>query len=123
MPRLDPFTNVTTALTKAHIIPDVLGSFSTPSAILSILPLGPFPSVQRSLFLRQLSRQASRSQARSEDDIGVDGIVENETRYTLAMFDPDAPSAAQPTSSQFRHWVVRSVPILDRERLKFLYIG
>ncbi|KAJ7432696.1 hypothetical protein FB451DRAFT_1065201, partial [Mycena latifolia] len=29
-------------------------------------------------------------------------------RYTLAMLDPDAPSAAQMTSSQFRHWVVRS---------------
>ncbi|KAJ6605261.1 hypothetical protein DFH09DRAFT_897344, partial [Mycena vulgaris] len=31
-----------------------------------------------------------------------------ETRYTLAMFVPDAPSAMQPTSSQFRHWMAHN---------------
>jgi hypothetical protein len=44
----------------------------------------------------------------SEEDVGADRLVKNETRYTLVMFDPDAPRAANPTSSQFRHWVERA---------------
>ncbi|KAJ7480891.1 hypothetical protein FB451DRAFT_1556363 [Mycena latifolia] len=45
--------------------------------------------------------------APNEPDFGEDGLVKTlEARYTLAMLDPDAPSAPQPTSSQFRHWVI-----------------
>ncbi|KAJ6483204.1 PEBP-like protein [Mycena sanguinolenta] len=77
MPLVDPFSTNTAALTEARIIPDVLGSFA---------PTAP-----------------------NEEDISTDGLIKNNcdsVRYTLAMFDPDAPSAAQPTSSQFRHWVI-----------------
>jgi len=107
MPLLDPFSNVTSALTKAKIVPDVLGSFQ-PSAILSIiLPSGPV-SLGAEVPLSETVEPPSIAiaAAPSDDDIGSDGLVKNETRYTLAMFDPDAPSAAQPTSSQFRHWVI-----------------
>ncbi|KAJ7480921.1 hypothetical protein FB451DRAFT_1031164, partial [Mycena latifolia] len=38
--------------------------------------------------------------------------------YTVAMLDPDAPSAAQPTTSQFRHWVVRSYTF-NKPRARF----
>ncbi|KAJ7923117.1 hypothetical protein B0H13DRAFT_2316800 [Mycena leptocephala] len=47
--------------------------------------------------------------APSDEDVGN----EMETRYTLATFDPDAPSAANPTSSQFRHWVITGLTPTD----------
>ncbi|KAJ7237048.1 phosphatidylethanolamine-binding protein [Mycena haematopus] len=108
MPLLDPFSSLTTALTKARIIPDVLGSF-TPSAFLTIiLPSGPVAlGAEVPLSETVEPPGIAIAAAPREEDIGADGLVDLEAvRYTLAMFDPDAPSAAQPTSSQFRHWVI-----------------
>ncbi|KAJ7132678.1 PEBP-like protein [Mycena filopes] len=107
MPLLDPFTTVQTALTKGRIIPDVIGQFQ-PSAFLSIiLPSGP-AEIGAEVALAETVEppQIAIAAAPNEADITAEGLVKNETRYTLAMFDPDAPSAAQPTSSQFRHWVI-----------------
>jgi hypothetical protein len=54
--------------------------------------------------------------AASDEDIGADGLMKNETRYTLVI-DPDAPSAANPTSRQFRHWVVRASCIQSQVKI------
>ncbi|KAJ7752631.1 phosphatidylethanolamine-binding protein [Mycena metata] len=101
MPLIDPFSSITTALAKGRIIPDVLGQFQ-PTAFLSIvLPSGP-AAIGAEV---ALSESETIKAAPSDEDVGADGLVKNEARCTLAMLDPDAPSAAQPTSSQFRHWV------------------
>ncbi|KAJ7654047.1 PEBP-like protein [Mycena polygramma] len=107
MPLLDPFTALTSELTKARIIPDVLGAFH-PSAFLSIiLPSGPVALGAEVPLADTVDPPGIAIAAVPRDeDVGGDGLVSNEARYTLAMFDPDAPSAAQPTSSQFRHWVI-----------------
>ncbi|KAJ7923109.1 phosphatidylethanolamine-binding protein, partial [Mycena leptocephala] len=92
-----------TALTKVRIIPDIHGSFQPLSALTFltiILPSGPV-----SLSTVEPPGIAIAA-VPSDEDVGADGLVKNETRYTVAMFDPDAPSAASPTSSQFRHWVI-----------------
>ncbi|KAJ6483210.1 PEBP-like protein [Mycena sanguinolenta] len=108
MPLVDPFSTNNAALTKGRIIPDVLGSF-TPSGFLSIiLPSGPV-SLGAEVPLSETVEPPgiAIAAAPNEEDISADGLVKNDSvRYTLAMFDPDAPSAAQPTSSQFRHWVI-----------------
>jgi hypothetical protein len=118
MPLVDPFTSITTALTKARIIPNILGSFQ-PSAFLTIiLPSGPV-SLGAEVPLSETVEPPgiAIAAAPSDEDVGADGLVKNETRYTLAMFDPDAPSAASPTSSQFRHWVVRASCIQSQVKI------
>ncbi|KAJ7604729.1 PEBP-like protein [Mycena polygramma] len=107
MPLLDPFTALTSELTKARIIPDVLGAFQ-PSAFLSIiLPSGPVALGAEVPLSETVDPPGIAIAAVPRDeDVGADGLVSNEARYTVTMFDPDAPSAAQPTSSQFRHWVI-----------------
>ncbi|KAJ7078817.1 hypothetical protein C8R43DRAFT_351326 [Mycena crocata] len=99
MPLIDPFSAVHTALTKGLIIPDVIGPLQ-PSAFLSIiLPSGP-ARIGAEVPLSETVEppKVVIAAAPNEADIGTDGLVNNEARYTLAMFDPDAPSAANPTS-------------------------
>ncbi|KAJ7689669.1 phosphatidylethanolamine-binding protein [Mycena rosella] len=114
MPLLDPFSAVTASLAKAKIIPDVIGSFR-PTAFLSILlPSGPATlGAEVPLSETVEPPRIVIAAAPSDADIGEEGLVKNQTRYTLAMFDPDAPSAAQPTSSQFRHWVITGLTPTD----------
>ncbi|KAJ7794372.1 phosphatidylethanolamine-binding protein [Mycena olivaceomarginata] len=102
MPLIEPFSSLTAALTTAHLIPDVLTASFAPTALLTILlPSGP----------------VAIAAAPREQDIGEDGLVKSfgadGPKYTLAMFDPDAPSAAQPTSRQFRHWVAKPTPAAE----------
>ncbi|KAJ7794386.1 hypothetical protein B0H14DRAFT_3888751 [Mycena olivaceomarginata] len=79
MPLIDPFSSLTAALSTAHLIPDVLPASFAPTALLTILlPSGPVaPGTPK------------------EEDVGEDGLVKNfgadGPKYTLAMFDPDAP--------------------------------
>ncbi|KAJ7117085.1 phosphatidylethanolamine-binding protein [Mycena epipterygia] len=107
MPLVDSFSTVAATLAKSQITPDILGSFH-PSAFLSIiLPSGPV-ALGAEVALSDTVEPPGIviAAAPSDEDVGADGLVKNEARYTLAMFDPDAPSAAQPTSRQFRHWVI-----------------
>ncbi|KAJ7448692.1 PEBP-like protein [Mycena galericulata] len=107
MPLVEAFSTVTAALSKAGLIPNVVGPLQ-PSAFLSIiLSSGPV-KVGAEVPLSETVEAPGIviAAAPTEADITSEGLVKNETFYTLAMFDPDAPSAAQPTSSQFRHWVI-----------------
>ncbi|KAF8133521.1 phosphatidylethanolamine-binding protein [Mycena galopus ATCC 62051] len=119
MPLIDPFSNTNAALTRAGLIPDVLGPL-TPTALLTLL----LPSSNKPIALGAEIPIADTVEAPgisiaavpAEADIGADGLVSTEAReakYTVAMFDPDAPSAAQPTSAQFRHWVITGLTPTD----------
>jgi hypothetical protein len=99
-------------------------TFSDPSNPVRSLQLSSPPDLfprRRSPALRDRGAAGDRYRSSpSDEDVGVDGLVRNGlTRYPLAMFDPDAPSAANPTSSQFRHWVVRASCFLYSSSYKF----
>ncbi|KAJ7794377.1 PEBP-like protein [Mycena olivaceomarginata] len=112
MPLIDPFSSLTAALTTVHLIPDVLPASFAPTALLTILlPSGPVaPGAEVPISETVEAPKVAIAAAPKEEDVGEDGLVKNfgadGPKYTLAMFDPDAPSAAQPTSRQFRHWVI-----------------
>ncbi|KAJ6554100.1 phosphatidylethanolamine-binding protein [Mycena sp. CBHHK59/15] len=113
MPLLDSFSALTTALTASRLVPDVLPAGFRPSALLSItLPTGAAPlGAEVPLADTVDAPGIAIAAAPTDDDIDAAGLVKGETRYTLAMLDPDAPSAAQPTSSQFRHWVITGLTL------------
>lgn len=39
--------------------------------------------------------------------------LKSDSKYTLVLSDPDAPSPAMPTSREFLHWIVTNAPIGD----------
>ena len=39
--------------------------------------------------------------------------LQADTKYTLVLSDPDAPSPAMPTSREFLHWIVTNAPFGD----------
>ncbi|KAJ7063858.1 PEBP-like protein [Mycena amicta] len=109
MPLVEPFSAVSASLRKALVIPDVLPETFTPSAFVTItLPGVGLIELGAEVPLAQTVEQPHIRivAAPSDSDVTLDGLVKNETKYTLAMLDPDAPSAAQPTSRHFRHWVI-----------------
>ncbi|KAJ7079206.1 PEBP-like protein [Mycena crocata] len=112
MPLVDAFSTVTTALTKGRIIPDVIGSLQPTAFLTIILPSGP-ATIGAEVALSETVKPPGIAIAAAprEADVSGDGLVKTQPRYTLAMFDPDAPSAAQPTSSQFRHWVITGLTV------------
>jgi hypothetical protein len=127
MPLIDPFSSLTAALSTAHLIPDVLPASFAPTALLTILlPSGPVaPGAEVPISETAEAPKVAIAAAPREEDVGEDGLVKSfgadGPKYTLAMFDPDAPSAAQPTSRQFRHWVVRSSCFSTGWRLTVIY--
>ncbi|KAJ7061844.1 PEBP-like protein [Mycena amicta] len=114
MPLVEPFSALTAALRKANLIPDILPDSFTPSAFLQVT----LPSTGAAVDLGAevpIAQTAEEPQigivaVPNEADIGEDGLVkpsiESPTRYTLAMVDPDAPSAAQPVNKHWRHWLI-----------------
>ncbi|KAJ7061854.1 phosphatidylethanolamine-binding protein, partial [Mycena amicta] len=103
MPLVEPFSALTSALRKANLIPDILSYSFTPSAFLQVT----LPSTGAAV---DLGAGVPIAQTVEEPQIGIDGLVkpsiESPTRYTLAMVDPDAPSAAQPVNKHWRHWLI-----------------
>ncbi|KAF7291326.1 hypothetical protein MIND_01277100 [Mycena indigotica] len=109
MPLVEPLSAVSNALRTAGIVPDVLPESFTPSGLVGValhgtsveLKLGEEVPLAHTTGQPQLSVVAAPSEA-----ITADGLSQHSFTYTVAMLDPDAPSAAQPTSRHFRHWVV-----------------
>ncbi|KAJ6527372.1 hypothetical protein B0H19DRAFT_1275186 [Mycena capillaripes] len=102
MPLLDLFNNVTTALTKAKLIPDICVS-SNPWTILSIMlssgPISLGTEVPPSGTMEPPGIAIAAVPA--DEDIETGGLVKTETRYTLRCSNPTPQSiAVQPTSSQ-----------------------
>ncbi|KAJ7480831.1 PEBP-like protein [Mycena latifolia] len=114
MPLIDPLSTATAALASAGLIPSVLDPAFRPTALLSIvLPSGPVALGAEVALPDTVDPPGIViAAAPSESDLGDDGLLKSgEARYTRGMLDPDAPSAAQPTSSQFRHWVITGLTV------------
>ncbi|KAJ7480886.1 phosphatidylethanolamine-binding protein [Mycena latifolia] len=116
MPLVDPLSAATAALTSAGVIPSVLGPAFRPTALLSIvLPSGPVALGAEVALPDTVDPPGIViAAAPSESDFGEEGLLKSgveQARYTLAMLDPDAPSAAQPTNSQWRHWVITGLTV------------
>ncbi|KAK7050642.1 phosphatidylethanolamine-binding protein [Favolaschia claudopus] len=110
MPLIEPFSNTTSALKKAGLVPEILGDFNASALLTIILPSGSVSLGAEVPISETVAPPGIAIAAVPKDeDISADGLLKNEAnqaRYTVAMFDPDAPSAANPTSRQFRHWVI-----------------
>jgi hypothetical protein len=108
MASLDPISNVITSLKRESIIPDVLPESFVPLSLLSVTwPSGSEALLGNELEKANIAEEPSflivplnipTEQAYSDKD---------ELTYTVAFFDPDAPSRADAKYKSFRHWVVR----------------
>jgi hypothetical protein len=96
---VDPFTSIRTALTSARSIPDILASFQPAHSLQLSSPSGPV-SLGAEATKKSRSELSETAElpgiaiaaAPSDEDVGADGLVKNETetRCPVAMFDPDA---------------------------------
>jgi hypothetical protein len=99
-------SDVVSTLTTAQIVPDVLSEPFTPTVIFTVI----YPTGVQT----DLGNTVVRSNVLEEPNISITPLnpilgvgEEKETRYTLVMVDPDAPSRAEPKYREWRHWVVR----------------
>ncbi|CAK5284634.1 unnamed protein product [Mycena citricolor] len=115
MPLLDPLSTSITTLTSAALIPDIIPAFVPKAALTVLLPSGALSLGSEIPISETVAPPSIGIVAVPEDaEVGADGLIESHAKYTLVMFDPDAPSAASPTSRNFRHWVITGlVPSSD----------
>ncbi|KAJ7480900.1 hypothetical protein FB451DRAFT_1556367 [Mycena latifolia] len=113
MPLGDPLSAATVALISAASSPLCSAHPPAPPSLLSIvLSSGPV-SLGAEVALPDTVDQPGIviATAPNESDFGKDGLLKGQrARYTLARLDPDAPSATQQTSSQYRCWVITGLP-------------
>ncbi|KAI0311223.1 PEBP-like protein [Amylostereum chailletii] len=108
---LDPLASITTALTREHLIPDVLPPTFQPTLLFSVLyPTGsevllgneltPQQTVDEpSIVLAPLNIPSAQADSAADDPA-------RDTSYTLVLLDPDTPTRAAPIYRSFRHWVI-----------------
>lgn len=112
MPLLDPLSTVIASLKRESIIPDVLPEDFYPSSLFSIV----WPNGKEAVLGNELTREDTLDEPsinfapmnvppEQADSSGEAGSVRDLT-YTVVMFDPDAPSKADPKFKCFRHWVI-----------------
>ena len=117
MPLLDPLSNVTDALKREEIIPDVIPTSFNPSLLFSVV----WPNGREAMLGNELTKDDTVDEpkiqiapmavpvetADSGGEVRIEsGAVAGEVSYTLALVDPDAPSRADSKYGPFRHWVV-----------------
>jgi hypothetical protein len=113
MPLVDPISSLTSSLSSASLIPSIIPDSFSPSALIRIV----WPSGAEVLIGNTIDATAMIEEpgieilpnnipALEASTTGDEGEGK-ETTYTLAMFDPDAPSRDDPKFGCFRHWVVR----------------
>lgn len=103
-----------TSLQSSQIVPDVVPASFTSSLDFSVIlrPSGTAVGCGEEVDIEQTMEEPDvrfHSEAK-------DGDVATQFEYTLVMVDPDAPSKAQPTSKEFRHWVVWTFPLPSLSR-------
>jgi hypothetical protein len=110
MALVDPLSSVPTALQRESLIPDVLPESFAPSVLFAVA----WPGGAETL----LGNEVQKADVAEEPEVTITPMVLNaqdadsggdvgqEATYTLTMFDPDAPSGADPKYRSFRHWVV-----------------
>ncbi|KAI8984196.1 phosphatidylethanolamine-binding protein [Mycotypha africana] len=93
--------NMSNALKKADIIPNIVSNDFTPSTLLGIK----FPNGEE-VALGNFIKPSDSQEAPEVTFVAPD---EN-AKYTLLMIDPDAPSKEDPKWAPYRHWVLTNVP-------------
>ncbi|CAI2167833.1 9476_t:CDS:2 [Funneliformis geosporum] len=91
--------SIQASLKDAGIIPDVVDNFA-PTAILSV------KYGEKSL---ELGNEFTINETKNTPSIEFVAEDEN-SRYTLLMVDPDAPSRATPKNREWRHWIIGNIP-------------
>jgi len=108
----DPLTSVVNALKRELIIPEIIPETANffPSVLFSVI----YPTGKEGILSVELTREDTLDEPEvnftpmvaSDEFAGDSTSSDSETSYTLVMTDPDAPSRVNPTSKEFRHWVV-----------------
>ncbi|GLB36844.1 putative phosphatidylethanolamine-binding protein [Lyophyllum shimeji] len=108
-----PLSNVVTALQREAIIPEVIPPTFFPSILFSIVwPNGKEAVLSNVDYLTREDTLAEPDVTFVPLTISADiSKPAQDTTYTLAMTDPDAPSRAEPKYRQFRHWVITGLKI------------
>jgi phosphatidylethanolamine-binding protein len=123
MSSLDPLSSVITALKRESIIPDVLPETFTPTSLLSVI----WPNNKEAL----LGNELEKADVAEEPEFRIIPLNipaeqadsdNTEITYTIAFFDPDAPSRADAKFKSFRHWVVSTQIHLRSTILYFVQI-
>jgi phosphatidylethanolamine-binding protein (PEBP) family uncharacterized protein len=110
MATTDLMSAAPTSLSNASLIPNPVPEF-TPSALIKITwPSGAKALLGNSIDAAEMAEEPSveifpTDVPNWEADHSAEE-TKKETTYTLAMFDPDAPSREDPKFGSFRHWVV-----------------
>ncbi|CAO3699327.1 unnamed protein product [Rhizopus stolonifer] len=93
--------NISNALKKAEITPNIVPEGFSSSTLLDIkYPKG--SDVALGNFIKPSD---------SDEAPEVNFVVpDQDSQYTLLMVDPDAPSKENPKFSPYRHWVVVNIP-------------
>ena len=118
MPSLNPFDSVVSALKKEQIIPDVRPNTPPTLALLiywlcvQVIPADFVPTTLLNVSWgdkeAQLGNELTKADTTEVPVITFAPGAEDhqDSTYTLAFLDPDAPSRADPKFGPFRHWVV-----------------
>lgn len=101
---MDPLSNVTAALQREEIIPEVIPTTFSPSILFSIV----WPDGKQAVLSNYLTREDTLEEPNVNfvPLIVPASTVAQDVTYTLVMTDPDAPSRTDPKYRQFRHWVI-----------------
>lgn len=100
---LDPLSNVSLALRKDGIIPDVIPEDFRPSTLFSV-------SWPQSGAEAMLGNILTKTDTQLEPSVEITPLNSTDGgTYTIAMLDPDAPSKQDPKFGPFRHWVTQGL--------------
>ncbi|KAF5333940.1 hypothetical protein D9758_018159 [Tetrapyrgos nigripes] len=112
MATADPLSAIVEALKREQIIPEIIPESANffPSVLFSVI----YPTGKEGILTVELTREDTLDEPEvnftpmvaSDESAGDSTSSEGGTSYTLVMTDPDAPSRANPTSKEFRHWVI-----------------
>ncbi|KAG1047277.1 hypothetical protein G6F43_010265 [Rhizopus delemar] len=93
--------NISNALKKAEIMPNIVPEGFSPLTLLDIKY-----SSGEDVALGNFIKPSDSAEAPKVNFIAPD----KDSQYTLLMVDPDAPSKENPKLSPYRHWVVVNIP-------------
>ncbi|EIE26451.1 PEBP-like protein [Coccomyxa subellipsoidea C-169] len=105
-------------LTAAKVIPDVISGIDPAPGVALKIQYGDTPITTK-------GGRLPRPETLNAPSVQVTDLVGNvlskldplklqaDTKYTLVLSDPDAPSPAMPTSREFLHWIVTNAPFGD----------
>nr|QOL01143.1 putative extracellular protein CSOL_066 [Pseudococcomyxa simplex] len=108
----------TADLTAAKVIPDVISGIDPEPGVALNIQYGDTPITTKGGRLTR-SEVSSAPSVQVTDLVGtvlskIDPLkLKSDSKYTLVLSDPDAPSPTMPISREFLHWIVTNAPIGD----------